>query len=524
MLLRLYLRSTGLAIDSLAMTWVRWSVVLFVVATALVLLTFDDYGVTWDEAFHVRYGDGVVEYITSGFAHRDAYRYLDLYYYGAAFDLLCAIATRMSPLPTYDTRHLLNALVALAGVVGCWLLARELGGPRTALVAAALLVLTPRWWGHSFNNPKDIPFAAGYVWSMFCLVRLVPVLPRVPPRLALATGLAIGMTLGIRVGGLLLLGYLGLAMLLSFPKSVEEFKSLALGYAKIAGVAWIVMLAFWPWAQSRPLTAPFEAFQVMSNFTWRGTVLFAGDHIHSTEIPASYLPHWLVITLPEIVLVGLALALWAAFGEGKRYRFVLFAAIFPVLYIAIQRPILYDGMRHVLFLVPLFCALAARALERLYERVREWRPQLAHAGLALVSVYLAYHVSLMVRLHPHQYVYFNALVGGLSGAYGHYETDYWGNSYREAVGLLVDHIESESGTPPSYRVYLCSNPPTATTFFPPYLSRTRDEKDADFLVGTTRWDCHREMDGEVIAVVERLGTPLNYVLDRRHLVEPRRRF
>ncbi len=121
-------------------------------------------------------------------------------------------------------------------------------------------------------------------------------------------------------------------------------------------------------------------------------------------------------------------------------------------------------------------------------------------------------------------LYFNALVGGLPGAYGRYETDYWGNSNREAVRLLVDHIESESEAPPPYRVFVCSYPPTATTFFPNYMSRTREDEDAAFLVGTTRWGCHRSMDGEELAVVERLGTPLSYVLDRRHLVKPRRRF
>ena len=144
---------------------------------------------------------------------------------------------------------------------------------------------------------------------------------------------------------------------------------------------------------------------------------------------------------------------------------------------------------------------------------------------AAVAIHAVLHVATMVQLHPHQVVYFNALVGGLPGAYGNYETDYWGNSYREAVSLLVDKIESETtAAPPPYRVYVCSNPPTATTFFPNYLSRTREADEADFLIGTTRWDCHRSLEGNVIAVVTRLRTPLNYVLDRRHLVERRRRF
>ena len=506
------------------MSYLRWSVLLFALATALVLFTFGDYGVTWDESFHVRYGDGVLEYITSGFTDREAYRYLDLQYYGAAFDLMCAVGTRLSPLALYDTRHLLNAFVALVGVLGCWFLARELGGVRTAFIAALLLMLTPRWWGHGFNNPKDIPFAVGYVWSTYGLVRLLPVLPRVPNSLALKTGLAIGMTLAIRVGGLMLFGYLGLVMLLSFPKKLADVKALSLGAAKIVATGWLVMLAFWPWAQTRPLSAPFEAFEVMSNFTWRGTVLFAGSEIHSTQIPASYVSRWLLITLPEILLIGLALALVYALWEGRAYVLVLFAALFPIVYIAIQRPIIYDGMRHVLFVVPLFSCLAARALELTYERLLAWRPAAARFSLALAGVYLVYLGAIMVRLHPNEYVYFNAFVGGLSGAHGRYETDYWGNSNREAVRLLVEHIESESEAPPPYRVFVCSYPPSVTNFFPNYLSRTREEEDADFLVGTTRWGCHRSMDGEELAVVERLGTPLSYVLDRRHLVKPRRRF
>ena len=183
------------------MSDVRWSVVLFVVAAVVVSFTFTDYGVTWDEAFHVRYGNGVYEYFASGFHDRESFLYLDLYYYGAAFDLMCAVGQRLSPFAVYDTRHLLNAFVALVGVLGSWFLARELGTARTAFLAALLLLLTPRFWGHGFNNPKDIPFAAGYVWSIYFLVRVMPTLPRVPIRLALATGLAIGMTLAIPCRG-----------------------------------------------------------------------------------------------------------------------------------------------------------------------------------------------------------------------------------------------------------------------------------------------------------------------------------
>ena len=39
----------------------------------------------------------------------------------------------------------------------------------------------------------------------------------------------------------------------------------------------------------------------------------------------------------------------------------------------------------------------------------------------------------LVRLHPFQYTYFNCLAGGVAGAAGKYETDYWLTSYKEAI-------------------------------------------------------------------------------------------
>jgi 4-amino-4-deoxy-L-arabinose transferase-like glycosyltransferase len=523
---------------------VRGALVLFALSFSVILLTFRDYGVTWDESFHDHYGEGVLAYFRSGFSDRESFLYIDLPYYGAAFDLLCALAKRVSPLGLYETRHLLNALVGLLGVLGCWKLARQLGGTRTALLAALLLLLTPPWWGHAFNNPKDIPFAAGYAWSVYYLLRVAAELPRAPIGLFVKLGLAIGMTLASRVGGLMLIGYAAVLLAWSVlaggrgadgASRWSRARHSALGLLVTLAMAWPVMLLFWPWAQARPFQAPFEAARMMARFGWRGTVLFAGEYIHSTRLPRSYIPHWMLVTLPEIVLfglgLGLALAAWRVARGGidvrsaafRRLAVVVLAAVFPIAYIVVGRPTVYDGMRHVLFVVPLLAALAARSLERAHELAGGSHPRLARAGAGLAGLYLVYILSVMVRLHPYQSVYFNRLVGGLAGAYGRYETDYWGNSYKEAVELLSRRLELESASPPRYTVFVCANPPTATYFFPPYLERTRVEEEADFLIGTTRWNCHKTVEGEVLGVVERMGTPLNFVVDRRHLKAHARR-
>src|SRR5580692_3862586 len=163
--------------------WDRLSAAVLIAVAVLVFLTFTDYGVTWDEDVHNWYGIFALDYYLSLFADQRALNWLNLYNYGAAFDMVAAALNKFSPLGVYETRHLLNGLVGLFGLAGCWKLGRALGGPRAGFIALVFLLLTPNYYGQMFNNPKDIPFAVGGVWATYYMVRILPALPRPPLRL-----------------------------------------------------------------------------------------------------------------------------------------------------------------------------------------------------------------------------------------------------------------------------------------------------------------------------------------------------
>src|SRR5205814_9799893 len=117
------------------------SIAFLVLLSALVLTTVGDYGITWDEDVHSYYGNLVLNYYTSGFRDTEALTWWNLYEYGAAFDALAALLNLISPFGLYETRHLLNALVGIVGVIGTWKLARTVAGPRVAFWAALFLSL-----------------------------------------------------------------------------------------------------------------------------------------------------------------------------------------------------------------------------------------------------------------------------------------------------------------------------------------------------------------------------------------------
>ncbi len=523
--------------------WSRLTLALVVLTVILVLSTFRDYGVTWDEDVHNWYGNFVLNYYLSFFDDRTALHWRDLYNYGAVFDMLAAALNRVSPIGVYETRHLLNGLVGILGLIGCAKLAETLAGARAGFIAALFLLLTPNYYGQMFNNPKDIPFAVGTVWAVYYMVRIVPRLPRPPLRLLIKLGAAIGMTMGVRIGGLLLLCYLGLLLCLDVTwravaarrarMLIEDgWTSLRHVLAPVALIAYPVMLLFWPWAQTDPIENPLRALAFFSHQTFPFSTLFAGRLVPATDLPWIYLPTYIAIALPELVLVLLlcapvAVAVGFVRGGFLRRREPALAAlvvgtaiVFPIAYAIAIKAVLFDGMRHFIFVLPLIAVVAAITADR--GLVLLARCPYQRAIFAVLALYGVAHVTIMGLLHPDQYVYYNAFVGGVEGAQHKFKLDYWANSYAEAVQGLENYLRAEYGADfeeREFTVAVCGPPISANYYFPTNFRFIRERARADFFIAFTKDNCDHALPGRPVYQVERMGALLSVVLDRRDLVD-----
>src|ERR1700685_1474462 len=119
--------TTSSAILSSA-TYRKASLILFIALACIVLLTFRQYGITWDEPTQNYYGSLVDRYYLDVLhGHYNLDPILSDYnfaYYGGLFDGIAAGLEHISPFGEFETRHLLNAFVGLLGIVGCWESAR----------------------------------------------------------------------------------------------------------------------------------------------------------------------------------------------------------------------------------------------------------------------------------------------------------------------------------------------------------------------------------------------------------------
>jgi hypothetical protein len=424
----------------------RLPVVLYGLLAAAVFLVFRDYGVTWDETheFTLRNkGPRTWAFWFHGFNTSDApfttgHNPLIHAVYFGVFKLLTTLGF---DLPIHEVYHLLTGLVATVGVALTYVLARRLVSQNLALLAAIVIALTPRYLGHAFGNFKDIPFAVAW---LACLLTLIRAVDRPSPQRVAWHGVAIGGLLICRIGGLLFIPVSLVGLLMVARSSRSPGWGPLIGRTAVA-MALAIALHYlsYPYLLLHPIDGMAELFDTQREFGWTGHTLTFGSMLRTSDMLMWYVPAWLAVTLPEFTLLGLVLALAFALrggrpGDQRKWSpcnpagFLLCVSlVFPLLYVVGARAPVYDGIRHVLFVVAPLTIVAIVGWSGVAAQIPQLPRRIATVGVVTVMAYQA------VALHPYQYVGFNALVGGTSGAQGKFTLDYWAATSKESSDWLA---------------------------------------------------------------------------------------
>jgi len=506
------------------------------------LATLGDYGISGDAGVQHRWGRRLLRwYATLGHEPRVTDN-LDITKYGGFCEVVAELVVAVSPLEAFRSRNLVNVGFGLLAFFAALRVGRRLAGPPGGFFALLFLALTPVFYGQSFYNAKDIPFAALYTLALGAILACDD-WPRTSWRRALLAGALIGLTGAVRVGGIVLFGFaLALwtaTLVLRGDASGRPAWPARRALATLAGrwlgalaLGWTLMVAFWPWAMLDPLRNPFRAAARFSHY-WDGMLIFYdGQVLPAGQVSRFYLPNWLALTLPELYLIAavlgvLGLALLArARRLGPERRLPLLQALWLagilvllVSGVVINHMPLYDGLRHFLFLIPILAVLAGSAIAAF---LRAPAPRaLRLAGVAALALSCAATLVDMVRLHPYEAVYFNRLVaGGEKAGIDRYEGDYWCLSYKDGCEWLLRRFAGARCRQPikvgSYSIL------QQTEY---YLRQTEEGRrlfvsvpsvgEADFVLATTRYQDHLRAPGRRVFTVERLGATLFYLTQAR---------
>ena len=461
-----------------------------------------DAGISGDEYLHLRQSYAVINYYKTLGQDRSCMHTPKTFlkYYGQSYDNFATLVSDIFSIEDIFTlRHILNAIAGWLIVLFTWLTAKYLSNKRTAMIAVVLLLLSPRFIGHSFNNLKDIPFALGFIASLYFLLKYLSAMKSSPFRYKLGLIAAIAFTISIRPGGLLLYAYMWMFAAIRYWQlyrfSFKEIIPEAIPLLYITFTSYFAGLLFWPYALENPIWHPIQSSIVMTDYYVTIRQLFEGTFYWSDQLPWYYLMKYIFITIPVVVILGIVLGIifsrkyFRNKESGLNMFILLFYILFPILFILVKSSNVYGAWRHVLFIYPPLIVFSGIGISLFFERLKKKYEK--YIFTVLILIFSLQPLIFMIRNHPLEIVYFNPFIGGIKGAIGNYEMDYYFHSTRPASEKLIDHLkkteEKNVITGGNFETaWFFRNFPAVTKniYIPVY---TRNSKDWDYYILTAAY-------------------------------------
>ncbi len=444
-------------------------------------MTYDDYGLSWDEGAQFDVGEYTYRYIAEGDTTLLNFKDKD---YGVAMELpLYAIGHFLdfkSGQEVFQFRHIAAHLVFLFSAWCFYLLL--LGIYKKQFLASAgllIYILQPVIYAHSFFNTKDIPALAMYV---ICFYALYLYHQRANLRRLLLLSFCTALLLNLRLSGLIFVGIVGLYVLTEFLRHRIKVAYI-LRFGLFLVFSFVFLYITWPYLWNDPFTNLWSAIQTMIHFRWTDDLLLFGEIVNSKSLPWYYLPAWIglnnsiviicfslfgILFIPVLVTVQLL-------REKKLNTELTFNFLFWVLLVVslgsvfVLKPYLYDSWRQFFYLGPFVLLCAIYCFNWLITNKKGgWL-----SWSLMIYVILHYAWSIYI-LHPYSQVYFTELED--KNTRNHlrhtYEMDYWATGYRAGMEYIMAHDKRE-------RVRISTN--TVGGAFNEYILKPEDEKRVDYV-------------------------------------------
>lgn len=481
---------------------------IFLSAILLAIMIFmsRNSGINCDEVLHYEHSVSVVNFFAT---HGKDTSCLNtplnhLRYYGQCYDNLTTVLTRLFGIEDiYGFRHLMSTIAGWLTILVSALFAVWLAGYEAGIIVILLFAVSPTFLGHSQNNLKDIPFALGYISGIYFTCRLMSNEGRTSSFDVIFLILSIAFSIGIRAGGFILICFLFLFWLAVYglelihrgqeviPGALRKLGLIVL----ISCTGYLAGLLLWPYGLTGPLLHTFESYKVMLHYPDTFRQIFEGKMEWSDYMPWYYLPKFMLITIPVVVFLGLSSfilyinKILRSSGKQLSFLFILITIILPVLFVIVNKSNLYSGWRQFLFIYPGIIILSAAGISYL---IRHIEMRIMRIAVILSFILISLDPLLFIIKYPvYSYLYYNQSVGGLNGASGNFETDYYFISQKESSEWLIRYLDEINlndkvviGSNFSAEWFFRKNPNIRNIYF---RNEERSMNDWDYAITTNRY-------------------------------------
>ena len=313
----------------------------------------------------------------------------------------------------------------------------------------------PYLLGQSFFNSKDIPFMTVWLLCSYLSFNMIEKLNKknlITNSSTIILGIFTAYLISIRVTGILILLQYFVTFLLFISSRNMNFYVFLKNYYFNLGQFIISIILFIYFLNPIYWTNPLEivnAIKSMSYYYHDICTQTLGTCMRAKDLPATYIPIWLSVKLPFIILLGVILI---PFTERKilsnNNNKIIFGSILVIsllipLLLIVGNTNLYDEIRHLMFLMPFFFILGTASIFILSKKL------FYLIGVLTLSIFIYENI----KINPYQYIWFN-LPSRYLDLTNKFELDYQGLSGKELAKKITE-IGSEKTcilTSPIYSV------------------------------------------------------------------------
>ena len=377
-------------------------------------------------------------------------------YHGVVFDLPLALIEVVFKIDDskeyFHLRHLSTFLLFFISSIFFYkLLLNRFLNYNIALIGTLFFVLSPRIYGDSFFNNKDIVFLSLITIALYyCFKSLDKLSYKNLSIFAIFAALSTAQ----RVLGIFLPIFFIAIYLLSVLSNNKSLKCLP-NIIFFIFFYFLFSILFWPVLWSNPVEKFFLAFKFFSHHFLRIQSLFDGNYVYSNFLPYDYIFTWILISTPILYLILFVIGyilifkrffirfiniksnthyddLWRGNNEKKDF-FILFNITAIIFYLVTSEIVLYTGWRQVYFINIFIVYIAIYTFYQIDLNLK--LRSIKKFQFVIVSLCLVFIVYKMIIYHPYQNIYFNNFFN--KNAHEKFEVDYWGLSGKKFLEYIL---------------------------------------------------------------------------------------
>lgn len=417
------------------------------------LFIIKDYGISWD--FHYHHFGGLSHLGQKVPAINDPYpipftppdpRAVT----NDPFGPFTQIIPTISYLIFYQQLHLLpfdsaynfpSVIFGSFGILVLFLFLYESISFPVALFTAIFLALLPTHFGYLHNDMKDVPNAFAFTLAIYLFWRLVKYQRKKDLFWAILT---FAFAFNVKINSVMVPAVCLAWFLFKERKTIINFGKHKLIILYFALAPLTALFVWWPFWKD-PIGKLLELPYYFTHNTLNMPVLFLGKTFRSgINIPWDYPWIYIFITTPIGILfsflAGLVISLSKLFKRNSVYGLILFWLFIPLARFLIPNVSAIDGMRHFMEIIYPLSALAGIGFYSIFDYLRKIT-KIKYLGLVIFTFMVVILIYNLIKFHPYQTSFYNALAGGVGGAEGKFDIDFWGASQKDAMLWLNKNVQ-----------------------------------------------------------------------------------